>query len=131
MTDHFELIAAFADGERIDANELAHALATSDGREYLIDLLTLRDVIDSQTRTAIRMPQTSARPRWPWLTLAAAVLAIVTVTTGYIAGLRQGLIQSQSTRQASAPAVDVPAPAPTRVIRFERGVDWQEQIGGH
>jgi hypothetical protein len=39
MTDHHDVIAAFVDNEPVGAAELDAALATPEGREYLIDLL--------------------------------------------------------------------------------------------
>ena len=39
-----EVIAAFADGERVDTRALRDALADEAGRDYLIDLVALRGI---------------------------------------------------------------------------------------
>jgi hypothetical protein len=134
MMDPHELIAALLDGERVDSSQLAQALAAPDGRDYLIDLLALRELVDNESPAVGR--EIGRRPssfRWPWLPLAAAAMVTVTLA-GYAIGLRRGHLD-QAIRdvpfvapQASNP---LPAPAPTQVIRFQSGVNWQEQIGGH
>jgi len=134
MIDPHEVIGAFIDGERVDSSELAQALAAPDGRDYLIDLLALRELVDDRALAGGREISRGPSPvRWSWLSLAAAVLIAVTFA-GYAIGLRRGQIQLATGHepivapQATSP---LPAPAPTQVIRFERGVNWQEQIGGH
>ena len=136
MTDSLEIIAAFIDDERVDAAELARALSVPEGREYLADLLALRELVEHQTPAGARaIERPGASLRWPWLSLAAAVLVVVALTSGYAAGLRQGLLHPSSNGAVQVSAVPVsapaPAPMPTQVIRLQSGVDWQEQIGGH
>jgi hypothetical protein len=46
MTNDLEIIAAFIDGERVDASRLAQALVAPEGREYLVDLLALRELVE-------------------------------------------------------------------------------------
>ena len=41
----FEVVAAFVDGERVDAQTLKAALAQPDARDYLAELLALRELI--------------------------------------------------------------------------------------
>ena len=43
--DQLQVIAAFADGERVDARELRAALADEAGREYLIELVAMREIV--------------------------------------------------------------------------------------
>jgi hypothetical protein len=135
MTNSHEIIAAFVDHERVDAAQLAQALAEPEGRQYLIDLLALREIVEEQTPVAAReIERPTLALRWPWLSIAAAVLVIATLASGYAAGLRQGVLHpSGGDVQAGAPrtSAPMPAPAPTQVIRLQNGVDWQEQIGGH
>ena len=134
MSDSLEAIAAFVDGERVDPSLLDQALATPDGREYLIDLLALRELVEDRTLAGEReIVRREMSFRWPWLSLAAAVLAAVTLG-GYMAGLRQGHVQEPGRSvQAISPQASNPLapPAPTQVIRLQSGVNWQEQIGGH
>jgi hypothetical protein len=47
MTEPYEVVAAFADGERVNADELKHALADAAGRDYLVDLLALRGIVQA------------------------------------------------------------------------------------
>ena len=105
MTDTYEVIAAFADGERVNADVLKQALAEPDGRDYLIDVLALRDVV------CLNEPKHQAAhgarsTRWRWLAAAAALVVIaggVFLTVG---------------------SADRP-PTPDRVVKLERGVDWR------
>jgi hypothetical protein len=105
MTDSYEVIAAFADGERVNADALKQALGESAGRDYLIDLLALRDVV-----TASEPGRLAARParatRWRWLAAAAVLFVIV-------GGLFTTLKYS-----------DRP-PSPDRIVKLERGLDWR------
>jgi hypothetical protein len=105
MTDTYEVLAAFADGERVDADALKHALGESCGRDYLIDLLALREVVQQHEprRFGTRRARW-ARPRW----LAAAAVLFV------IAG---GVFLTF--RSADRP------PTPDRIVRLERGLDWR------
>ena len=86
MADH-EVISAFLDNEPFDPQKLSEALATPDGRALLIDLLTLRRLIQPE-ETAAPVTQ-SARPaaRFLRLFLAAATLALA-VVGGYEWGER-------------------------------------------
>jgi hypothetical protein len=104
MTDTYEVIAAFADGERVDADPLKQALSEPAGRDYLIDLLALREVVNLSERGRLPAPRArSARRRW----LAAAAVLFV-VAGGVFVTFR---------------SVDRP-PAPDRILKFERGIDW-------
>ena len=136
MTDHHDVIGAFVDNEPIEAEELAAALATPDGRDYLIDVLVLRGLVTDGgsrlTRAAI-VPKKTSRYVF-WLPAVAAALLTIGVGTGFVAG------RLLSNRAAPvAPVSDnadintpaVVAPAPTHVIRMEKGVDWNERSGGN
>ena len=132
MINIHELVAAFVDGERVDSSQLAAALAAPEGREYLIDVLALRELVEDGT-PPVELARTPPLLRWRWLSLAAAVFAAAALG-GYAAGVRQGerRIVATETAVVTLPAsVQVPAPRPTQVIRFQSGVNWQEQIGGH
>jgi len=104
MTDTYEVIAGFADGERVDADALKQALGDPAGRDYLIDLLALGDVVQaSEPRGFAVRRARSTRRRW----LAAAAVLFV------IAG---GLFLTSR-------SVDRP-PTPDRIVKLERGLDW-------
>jgi hypothetical protein len=137
MTSTHDVIAAFADGEPVDPGELTRALSEAEGREHLIDLLALRGLVGGPhaTRPALVAPPVRpAASRLRWLS-AAAALAGVCVLGGYLAGQRTAGTPPPApaaTNAAVVPAaIPVSAPAPTRVIRLEKGVDWNERGGGH
>ena len=129
MTDPFDLIAAFADGEPVAAEELKAALADPAGRDYLIDLLALRGFVNPEfvattnptNLTNLRNPR---NPKNAWR-LTAAALLVAGLGGGYLAGrdvtIRQ--LDSRPPIVSLAPS----APAPTHVIRMEDGVNWNEK----
>jgi len=105
MTDPFEVIAAFADGERVDPDALKGALSDPEGRQYLVDLLALRQVV--QVTEPEHIARTRARfPRLRWAAAAMLLLAL----GGAL------LYTSQF--------FDRP-PAPDRIVKLERGLDWR------
>jgi hypothetical protein len=105
MTDTFEAVAAFADGETVDADALKEALSEPAGRDYLIDLLALRDVVnmDQPRRLTARRARTSRR-RW----LAAAAVFLLVAGGTFI-----------TFRNMDRP------PTPDRIVKLERGLDWR------
>jgi hypothetical protein len=137
MTDHHDVIGAFVDNEPIEAEELAAALAMPDGRDYLIDMLVLRGLVadggSRLTRSAVVSKKKTSRAVF-WLPAVAAALLTIGVGTGFVAGR---LLSNRATPVApvsdsadiNTPAVV--APAPTHVIRMEKGVDWNERSGGN
>ena len=64
MTDHLDVIAAFADGEHVEADALKAALADEAGREYLVDVLALRGLVSEApaSRAAAIEPPKRRRP---------------------------------------------------------------------
>ena len=138
MDDVRDVIEAFADGEAVEPARLKAALADSDGRDHLIDLLVLRNLVGGQplARPVVATPAAALAPSrqvftWTrWLSAAAAV-AIVSVVAGYVAGAR-----TTAPPAVAAPAVAIApaspaAPLPTQVIRLRNGVDWNEKAGGN
>jgi len=135
-----ETIDALLDGERVDPIELKEALARAEGRDYLVDALALRELV-ADTSPAVRVvvpavPSWQRRIQWP----GAAAILVASLVAGFAAGYRSaasGVPQRPAARDASAGvgAVKSPppllAPAPTRVIRLEPGVDWTEGVGGN
>ena len=146
MTETQQVIAAFADGERVDAAALDVALADAGGRSYLIDVLVLRGLVNGHgvepvvvgAPRAVTVEARQGGVRTGWLSAAAAALAIASLGSGFAAGWRAaaGGAAPEGEPFVEAPALVLPsttveAPAPTRVIRFEPGVDWQESVGGN
>ena len=142
MTDRIEIIAAFADGEDVAAEDLRAALATDEGRDYLIDVLALRrlvgDPISVQVGRPSRAGAPAGRPAYMgWLTGLAAALVVASATGGFFVG-RQMTAPTQVsnaapavTVQATPPELLIPAPSPSRVIHLQTGKDWTERAGGN
>ena len=136
MAEAHDVIAAFADGERVSPEALKRALAGEAGRDYLIDLLVLRGLVHAAgPEMDVEVIATPPRRRGhAWLSIAAAIVA--SVLGGYAAGrvtapaaARVPVVTAvaETVTQSPRPAA---APEPTRVIRLEPGVDWKENIGG-
>lgn len=149
MTDYRDAIAAFVDQEPVSAQDLSAALSAADGREYLIDLLVLRGLVQDvdiaggfpaslalrRTGQAGSGSAGSDRSRRTlWLGTAAAALVALGLSAGFVAGRTTGARQSAidlPMQTASMSDSVQPAPAPTHVIRMEKGVDWNERSGGN
>jgi hypothetical protein len=138
MSDIYDVIQAFADGEPVDPVELEHALADPDGRAHLIDVVVLRKLVKrSSVAVPVAAAESSREPRRPlrWLAAAAAIVTIASVG-GYFVGERFSMgRQVAGTATADVAPADsttaaAPPPAPTLVITFKPGVDWTER-GGH
>jgi hypothetical protein len=135
MAEIHNVIAAFADGERVPPDALNAALADESGRAYFIDLLVLRGLVHA-AGPELDLNVMTTRPRrrtGAWIGIAAALVA--SVLGGYAAGRRTAPVipipsVAAVVEPASAPARPATAPLPTRVIRLEPGVDWKENIGG-
>ena len=124
-----EVIDAFIDGERVDAEALKTALADPAGRDYLVDVWLLREAVQTEPirEVAAMTPPIASRPRrasW-WLVAAAFATALA---GGYAAGQNFGRrepiatnpIAPVATSPAGAPADGpFPVPAPSRVIQLE------------
>jgi len=136
MAETHDVIAAFADGERVSPDTLKRALADEAGRDYLIDLLVLRGLVHTAgPEMEIEVIATPPRRRVPsWIGIAAAV--VVSVLGGYAAGrvtspaAARVPVANAIVETVAQPPRPVAAPQPTRVIRLEPGVDWKENIGG-
>jgi hypothetical protein len=136
MTDHRDAIGAFVDNEPVEAEELAAALATPDGRNYLIDMLVLRGLIadggSGLTRAAVA-PKKAPRYVY-WLPAVAAALITVGAGAGFLAGRLLATHTAPAAPVSDTADITTPAvvaPAPTHVIRMEKGVDWNERSGGN
>jgi hypothetical protein len=104
----FEVIAAFVDGERVDPIALKSALASPEGRDYLAEVVALREVMSHDSVTA-STEIVRARPARRWLIGAAAAIALS------VAGAALG--HQLAAREYAAGGPNIPAPQPTRVIK--------------
>jgi len=144
MTDHRDVIEAFADNEPVRADALEAAFADAGARSHLIDVLVLRGLVGEAVhartlrvagageKTEPAGVEKSAARRGLWLTAAAAMVAIG-IAGGFMAGrsgARFSPAQPVVTDVPSDDAAGSIAPAPTHVIRLENGVDWNEGSGG-
>jgi hypothetical protein len=125
LTDPLEVIAAFVDGERVNPQSLDAALATPDGRAYLIDLAGLSEIVGFERAPAVAPRDGAARSTSrgrviaPWIAAAAMVACLV---GGYAFGWRL----AGANARARVAAADR-APEPTRVV----DVKWQDTSGGN
>lgn len=128
-----EVIAAFVDDERVDTDALKRALALPEGREYLVELLAMRELVAVPIDRALIEPATKRSPSRRWALAAAAVVLLAASSSGgYFAGYRFGgrTRPIETAAPAVAPDTATAAPRPTTVIKLESGVDWTERAGG-
>ena len=123
-------IDAFADGEAVDPVILKEALARSEGRDYLVDVLVLRQFVlheGLQVRSPLPAPvAVSSRRWWP----AAAALAGIGLMGGYYAGRQMAPAVALPATEIAAPMAAPRAPEPTRVIKLDESADWTDRSGG-
>jgi hypothetical protein len=118
MTDtHSDVLSAFCDGAVVDPDLLAAALADPHARAALVDFARLRAAVASsgplpESLTRLRPAAVRRRQLWAAFAGAAAMLALVALTFSM-------LPRSWFTGGATEGP-----PSPTRVVRFEPGVDW-------
>jgi negative regulator of sigma E activity len=123
--DPIAVLTAFLDGEITDADEVAAALTTPEGQAALIEVALLKiamrqdqplprpDFVRAlEARLASGTPWIRRAPAWPRVAMAAAVL--VAILGGFWLG------ESRASRREDQP------PASSRVVHFQRGVNWQE-----
>jgi hypothetical protein len=133
--DGLEVISAFIDGERVDGHALRRALEAADGRDYLVDLLALREALADPHAPPAAASRPGPRRLGGVRPVAAAAVALLALAGGYLAG-QQGVdrtaVGARSEPRAET-VVMMPAPAaptPTQVIKLEPGVDWVDKNGG-
>jgi hypothetical protein len=116
-TTHTEILSALLDGEPVDPALLAASLEDADARAALVDFVRLREAArsdDSPLPASLqRLRQTGRSHRVIRYAAAAAVLVLMFVA---------GLLTPRPGRTDPA-GTDEP-PQPTRVEKFEPGVDW-------
>jgi hypothetical protein len=105
MTELYEVITAFVDGERVDPEELKRALSEAAGRDYLVDIIALRAIVVAHEPATVARARVRYRPlRW----LAAAAVLF---------GIGGGLFFTWT--HADRP------PRPDHIVKLERGLDWR------
>jgi len=132
MDTQFEALAAWVDGEPVARTEVALALETREGREYVLDLMAIRHMVNVSTPSLpVAQPQRSVR-RWPSMTAAAAAV-VLCAAGGFFAGRLASPVASVDSGDATLTPVSTPvsisAPAPTRVIQLEENTSWRESGG--
>jgi len=121
-TDSFEVIAAFVDGERVDPIALKSALVSVEGRDYLVEMVALREVVAHDNVAA---DAAGSRPARRWLVGAAAAI-VLSLGGGMALGHR---LASHVSDSAAISAASVAAPQPTRVIEVAPGASYIKQEG--
>ena len=132
MDEQFEALAAWVDGEPVARTDVALALETSEGRDYVLDLMALRHMVNVSTPSLSTTGVAGRARRWP--TLAAAAAAVVLCAAGgFYAGRIVSPISSTDGAAAMVSPVSTPAsisaPAPTRVIQLEENTSWRDAGG--
>jgi hypothetical protein len=133
MDAQFEALAAWLDGEPVARTDVADALETREGRDYVLDLMALRRMVDTTTPALAAKATSSHGRRWPAFAAAAAV--VLCAAGGFVAGrlVTPERIAPPDTPNGIVVPVSTPAsitaPAPTRVIRLEEGTSWRESGG--
>lgn len=127
-----QVVAALADGEQVDSKALKLALEQPDVRDYLVDLIALRQTVVSITPKGAGQwrERRSMWSRRAWLTAAAAV--VLSLAGGYVAGQRTALQTTPASTVETIVdlgAASTPAPKPTRVVTLRPGVNWIEKAG--
>jgi hypothetical protein len=125
--ERFEIIAAFADGERVETEALRAALSDEAGRDYLIDLVAMREVVgaadDRPAWTAA--PHRAAERKGRGFVGLAAVVTLAVGLAGYAVGQQRSQVVSVAVRPPLEAdvivAVEAP-PAPTQVIPLGQSV---------
>jgi hypothetical protein len=131
--DTFAVIDAFVDRERVDTDALKAALASDEGRSYLVDVLGIRELVSEQPDAAVA-PVTPAAKRGRGRRVVAFVLATAASIGLAVGSYQWGAHQAEARAMAvvdAASAQVIPiseAPTPTSMIYLEPGVDWHQVV---
>lgn len=123
--DQFEVIAAFADGERVDTGALRAALAREAGRDYLIDLIAMREIVKQTDEPRASAPARGVTRWGRSMTGLAAALALAIGLAGYAIGQQRSQVVPVAVHpplEADVVVALEAPPAPTQVIRLDDGV---------
>jgi hypothetical protein len=111
MNETHEVISAFLDDEPFDANTLGAALSDPEGRDLLIDLMSLRHLMQIESKNVPALSEHTSR-RFALRALAAAAAILVALAGGYLVGERRSAVEATT------------APPATRVVQAP--AQWQE-----
>lgn len=130
MDSELDIIGAFIDGERVDPVALKRALSDEAGRDYLVDLLALREIAGDIAPFASSAPP--ARLLGPLSGWTAAAALLLCMGGGFMLGERLNRTPAAPAFTARPLPTDAAtrAPRPTTVMRLEPGVNWVETSGG-
>lgn len=111
-----EVLSALIDREPVDPDVLSEVLEDAAARAMLVDFVRLRRLVETETgeHSVESLRAAGTRPRRHPARLAAAALVVLSAGLG-----GWWLLETSSG--------DEP-PAPARVLRFERGVDWMDNV---
>ncbi len=129
MDSQLEALAAWVDGEPVARTDVAVALETREGRDYVLDLMALRHMVTVTTPTlAAKAP---VRPARQWPAIAAAAAVVLCAAGGFAAGRLLTPVPPASPGGITpiSPPASISAPTPTRVIQLEEGPNWRESGG--
>lgn len=127
MADDFEVLSAVLDGEPVDIESLQRALDDPRGRRSFVNFVDLRqrsagdetkpssEFYRRAAATGLTTPVERGTRRVPVPLAAAAVLLAMLL----------GSFFNSNIRREENTTTTTPPPEPTRVLRFERGVDWR------
>ncbi|OFW04356.1 MAG: hypothetical protein A3H96_27495 [Acidobacteria bacterium RIFCSPLOWO2_02_FULL_67_36] len=119
---HTSVLSAFCDGEPVDPDAFAAALADSLAREALVAFVRVRRAV--QTGPEQMLPASLAvmrRPHRPVWRMSIPLPAVAALLLVVLLGAWMVLPRPAA---PSAPSSDTP-PTPTRVVKYVPGVDWQ------
>lgn len=120
-----EIVSVFIDGEPVDPDLLARALADPAGRTCLVDLLRLGAlVVEAETEAFGGAPSPVRKEPRVWLFAAAA--ALVVGLGAFAAGMQVGY----QTMPTPTSARQEDPPKPDRVIELREGIEWRNNVGG-
>ena len=112
-----EVLSALIDREPVDPDVLAMVLEDAGARAMLVDFVRLRRLVETETGEHSIEPFRAAGARTrrdPARLAAAAALVVLSVGLG-----GWWLLDTSSGEEP---------PTPARVLRFERGVDWVDNV---
>jgi hypothetical protein len=117
MTEiHTQVLSAFCDGEIVDPDLFAAALADPHGRAALVDFARLRAAVAPAGPLPASLASLRRSPArfTAWAVTAAAAALVLLIVA--VASLLPPTFFTRS--------IDQSPPAPSRVMRYESGVDW-------
>ncbi len=120
------VVESFLDGENVNLHELREALARSEARDHLVDVLALRrDVWASGPHrwSAVHANQRPARRAVSWIAAAAGL--VISLAAGYAFGQQARASQLDAGIEVVLDAM-MPPPQPTQIITLKPGVNWTE-----